>query len=191
MLVHTIDGALHLVVVESDRRDSIVASSTNGADGKTVSTRAHRVLHRDVRARIDGHAVILVVHICARDDDVGTITNVKSIGIHTEGVTGFVVDGHIRDGETVGAVNGDGLDGRVVNVQIRNGRVGQVVRIKELGLGHSARATLAIPIFLTIAVENGARGAFDGDARALNLKKGPIPFGICPGGLALENDLDF
>lgn len=136
--VHTVDGALHFVVVERDRRDSIIGPSTNGADGKTVTTRAHCVLDRNVRARVDSHTVILVVHIRARDDDVGTITNVEAVGVHTEGITCFVVDGHVSDGETISAVDGDGLDGRVVDVQIRNGRVREVVGVEEFGLGHTA-----------------------------------------------------
>lgn len=154
-----------------------------------MTTRANRVLDCDVCARVDSHAIILVINIRTRNDNIGTITNIESVRIHTERITRNIVDGHVRDRETIGAINRDSLNRRVVDVQIRNGRVGKVVCIKEFGLGHAARAALAVPVVLTIAVEDGARGTFDGDAVAFDLEQGAIPLGVFPGGLALKNDL--
>lgn len=176
----TIDGTLDLVVVKCDRLDSVIGTSTNRADRQPMSTRADRVLDRDVRARVDGHAVILVVDIGARDDDVGAIANVESVCVLAKGVARLVVDGHVGDGQAVGVVDRHGLNGRVVNVQVRDGRVCEVVRVEELGLGHAARAALAVPPVLAVAVEVGARGAFNGDAGAFDLEERAVPLGIFP-----------
>lgn len=74
-------------------------------------------------------------------------------------------------------------------MQAVDGRVGQVVRVKELGLGHAAAAPFAVPPAGPVRVEVRARGARDGDARAFDLEEGAVPFCVAPGCFAFEDDL--
>lgn len=99
------------------------------------------------------------------------------------------VDSHVRDSETIAAVDANSLDGGVVDVKIGDGRVGQVMSVEELGLGLAAVGTFAVPPARSIRVQVGAAGALDGDAFTGNLEEGAGPFLVSPGGLALEDDL--
>lgn len=141
------------------------------------------------RSRVDSNAIILIVHIRSSNDHIATRPNIESIRILAQTVSRRVINRHARNGQAIHPVDGNSLDGRVLDVQVRNRRVGQVVRIKELGLGHAAAAAFAIPPARAVRVEVRPRGARDGDARAFDLQEGAVPFGVAPGCLAFEDDL--
>lgn len=65
------------------------------------------------------------------------------------------------------------------------------MRVKKLGLGLSAVASLAIPVLSTATFKVRAAGALDGDLVALDLEQGTSPFLVTPRCLALEDDLIF
>ena len=140
-------------------------------------------------SRVDSNAVILVITVRTGNDNIGRAPNVEAVGVLALAVTGRVVDGHVGNSKPVRAVDADGLDGRVLDVQVGDGRAGKVMRVKELGLRHAARTTLAVPVLGTTAVEDGAGCSLDGNGLALDLQERPVPFFVAPGCRALENDL--
>lgn len=142
-------------------------------------------------SRINSNAVILVITIRTGNDNIGRAPNVEAVGVLALAVTGRVVDGHAGNGKPVRAVDTDGLDGRVLDVQVGDGRAGEVMRVEELGLRHAARTTLAVPVLGTTAVEDGAGCSLDGDGLALDLQERPVPLFIAPGCRALEDDLSW
>lgn len=142
-------------------------------------------------SRVDSNAVILVITIRTRNDNIGRAPDVEAVGVLALAVTGRVVDGHVGNGKPVRAVDTDGLDGRILDVQVGDGRAGEVMRVKELGLRHAARATLAIPILGTTAVEDGTGCSLDGDGLALDLQERSVPLFVAPGCRALEDDLSW
>lgn len=74
--------------------------------------------------RIDSNTVILVVTIRTGDDNIRRAPNVEAVGVLALAVASRVVDGHAGDGEPVRTVDADGLDGRVLDVQVGDGRGG-------------------------------------------------------------------
>lgn len=207
-----VHGALDFVVGESDSVHNVVRTTTNRADGQTMTTRANRVLERDVlfclvsvwlagrssshdrstySPGVDRNAIILVIAIGPSDDDVRGGPNVEAVGVVAKfvSITGRVVDSHISDGQAVHPVDTNGLLGSVLDVQVRDRTVRQVMGVEELGLCHTTVATLTVPPTGAIGVEISIRGALDGDGRALDLEQGSVPFFILPGCLTLENDL--
>ena len=81
-------------------------------------------------------------------------------------VTGGVVHRQAGHGEVGRAVDRHELHGRVEHVEVRDGAVGQVVRVEELGLGLAAVRALAVPPLRAVAVEFVVAGAGDLDAGA-------------------------
>lgn len=83
---------------------------------------------------VDGNAVVLVVHLCAINDDVGAGADIEAVGVvaKTVSVTSRVVNGHVGDGESIAASNRDGLNRGVFDADISDGRVAQTVQGKEL-----------------------------------------------------------
>lgn len=140
-------------------------------------------------SRVDSNAVILVITIRTGNDNIGRAPNVEAVGVLALAVTGRVVDSHAGNGKPVRTVDADGLDGRVLDVQVGDGRAGEVMRVKELGLCHTARATLAIPVLGTTAVEDGTGCSLDGDGLSLDLQERPCPLFVAPGCRALKDDL--
>lgn len=61
--------------------------------------------------------------------------------------------------------------------------------VKELGLGLSAVAALAVPPASAVTVQNGAGGSFDGDVGARDGDEGARPFFVTEGGGAFKDDL--
>jgi hypothetical protein len=154
-----------------------------------MPTRTDRVLKRYVRSRVDGHTIILVVHIRTSNHHIRAVADIKPIGVRAQRRARLVVDGHVGNGQPVRIVNRHGLHRRVIKVQVRDGRVGQIVRVEELGLGHAAVGALAVPVVRAVAVEDRAGRARDGDAGAFDLEQGSVPLRVGPGGRALEDDL--
>lgn len=110
---------------------------------------------------------------------------------HILGTTVQTHNSHVRDGEPVATIDGHGLDGSVLDVQVGDGRAGQVVGVEELGLGLAAVAALAVPPPGAVGVEVRARGALDRDLLALDLEERAVPLFVAPGRLALEDDLSW
>lgn len=143
-------------------------------------------------SRVDSDAVILIVTVRTGNDDIRRAPNVEAVGVLALAVSGRVVDGHAGDGEPVRAVDADGLDGRVLDMQVGDARgSGEVMRVEELGLRHAAGAALAVPVLGTAPVEDGTRCALDGDGLALDLQEGSGPFFVAPGCRALKDDLSW
>lgn len=68
--------------------------------------------------------------------------------------------------EVGGSVDVEGLDRRVLDVEVHDDRVGERVGVEELGLGFAAVAALAVPPGGTVAVDDVAGGALDLDVGA-------------------------
>lgn len=205
----TIDGGFDLVVVEGHSIHGVVTATANTADRQSVSTGANTVLESNVlqacqslsrranycfwtyRAGVHSNTVILVVHVRTSDNDTSTVTNIESIGIGTQviSITRFVVDGHISDRQSITSIDTDSLDGCVLDVEVRDCRVGEIMGIEELGLGHTTIASFAVPPAGSITVEVRISCTLDGDASAGDLEQGSVPFFVTPGCLTFEDDL--
>jgi hypothetical protein len=105
-------------------------------------------------------------------------------------ITSRVINRHIGDSQPITPVDAHSLHGRVLNVQVRNRRVGQVVRVEEFRLGFAAVASLGIPPARAVGVELCARGAFDCYAVAFDLEEWAGPFFVAPGRGSFEDDLN-
>lgn len=180
----------HSRVLKGYSVNGVVVTTTNTANGQTVASRAGTPAEGNLGTRVDSNAVILVVHLGALNHDVVARANIKAISVVAAvAVTGGVVNGHIGDSESIAAVDADSLDGRVLDVQVRDARVGQRVRGEELGLRLAAVAALRVPPAGSVGVQLRTGGSLDGDAVALDLEEGAFPFLVAPGGGALEDDL--
>ena len=138
--------------------------------------------------RVDGQAIILVVDGGTVDGDVGTLTNVKGIGVVALARTGGVVNGHVSDGQVV-SQNAEALDRGVVDLQAGDAGLVELVSLEELGLGLATVATLAVPPASTVAVDLGTGGLLDGDVGTGHGDQGTLPFLVAEGGFTLEDDL--
>lgn len=68
-------------------------------------------------ARVDGQAVILVLHSCATDGDTIALADIKSIGVVAAIVVAVrVVDVDVAEDDVVG-LDTESLDGGVLDVQ--------------------------------------------------------------------------
>lgn len=142
-------------------------------------------------ATVHSHTVILVVDISAGDNHVRTVANIESIGVMAaRAVSGLVVDSHIGDSQPVTSINADRLNRGVLDVEIRDSRIGEIMRIEELGLRLAPVTSLAIPPTRSIGIQVCAVGTLNRDAGAFNLEQGAIPLLVTPGGLTFENDLE-
>lgn len=187
----TVGAVLDSAVFDGDAGDGVVVTAADGANGDTVTAGAHGASELDVGTAVDGEAVILVVDGGAGDGDSVRGTDVESIGVVTAlGVASRVVDGDVGDGEAAGAVDGEALHRGVEDRETRDGGVSEIVRVEELGLGDAAVASLSVPPARAIRVESGAAGSLDSDASAGDGEERAVPFGVLPGGFALEDDLD-
>lgn len=75
-------------------------------------------------ARVDSHTVILVVDICTCDHDIRAGPDVEAVSIlATSAIASGVIDGHAGDCQAVGIVDTDSLNGRILDVEVRNGRI--------------------------------------------------------------------
>ena len=132
----------------------------------------------------------MIIHIGSSDHDIAARSDIEAISIMASlGIASRVINGHISNSQAVRATNADGLNGRVLDVEISDGGVDKIMSIEELGLRLAAIASLAIPPAGTIGVQICTRGAFNSDPRALNLEQWADPFFVAPGGLAFEDDL--
>jgi hypothetical protein len=104
-------------------------------------------------------------------------------------ITGFIVNSHIGDGESITAIDANSLDGCVLDVKIRDSRGNKIMGIEELGLRNATVATFAVPPTRTIGVQVGTASTLDGDSGTGDLEEWATPFLVSPGSLTLEDDL--
>jgi hypothetical protein len=105
-------------------------------------------------------------------------------------ITSLVVDSHIRDGETIAAVNANSLDWSVLDVKVGDSRIGKIMGVEELGLSLATVAAFAIPPTSSVGVEIGTAGALDGNSSTGDLEEWTTPFLVSPSSLTLEDYLD-
>lgn len=142
------------------------------------------------RSGVDGHTVVLVVHVGAGNDNVSAIPDVKPISIRsTRVVPGLVVNRHIGNSQTISAIDTNRLDGGVLDIQRVNGRRDKIMGIEEFWLRLAAVATLPVPPIGAVAIEIGATCASNGDAGAFDLEQRAVPFFVTPSRLAFEDHL--
>jgi hypothetical protein len=204
----TIHGVLDLRVLERDRVNGVVTSTTNATNRQTVSTGADTATESDIlstesaqcpigefypnayRSRVYSNTIILVIHIGAGDNHVSTTTNIETVCVMaTSTITGFIVNSHIGDSESITAVDANSLNRSILDVKVRDSRRDEIMGIEELGLGNATVATFAVPPTRTIGVEVGTAGTLDGDSSTGDLEEWATPFLVSPGGLTFEDDL--
>lgn len=142
-------------------------------------------------ARIDSNTIILVVTSRTGNDHIRRTANVEAIGVLPLAVTSSVVNGHASNSQAIRTVDADGLDGRVLDVKVCDGRAGEVMGGEELWLRHAAGAPLAIPVLRPSSVEDRPGRTLNGDGLAPNLQEWPCPLGVAPGSGTLEDDLSW
>lgn len=87
-----------------------------------VSQVLHPIRAETYRARVDSNAVILVVHLGSADHDIRARADVKTIGIVSAStITSAVVNRHASNRQTLDTVDADGLNGRVLDIQVGDG----------------------------------------------------------------------
>jgi hypothetical protein len=132
----------------------------------------------------------LVVNVGTSNSDTGGRTNIESISVVALvlAITSGVVNGNAIKSELLGAVDGEDLDGRILDLDVLDLRVGHLVGVEELGLGLATVGTLAIPPSATLAVNDGARSTDDGDVVSRDRNERTTPLLVTKGGGALEGD---
>lgn len=94
-----------LIVRERDGVHGVVLAASYATDRQAVTTRAKTVLESDMGTGVDCDTVVLIVDLCAVDDDVIGTSNVKPVGIVGHSlfacIPGRIVDGHPGNGQTV------------------------------------------------------------------------------------------
>lgn len=144
----------------------------------------------DVSARVDGKAIILVLHDSSRDVHAGRGANIESVSVvATQGIAEGVIHVDVVDSKVGNAVDAEGLDGGVEDVQVLDVGVLKRVGAEELGLGLSAVAALGVPPALTLAVNRVTRGTLDEEVVSGEGNQGTFPLLVAKGSLALEDDL--
>lgn len=143
-------------------------------------------------SRVDSNTIVLVVHGSTVDNNVGTATDIETIGVvATCGVTGPVVNCHAVDGQPITAIDTDSLNGSVLDVEVvDNGRAGQTVGSEELGLGLATVTSLSIPPAGTVWVELRTAGTGHSDILALNLQQRTCPLLVAPSSGTFKDNLE-
>ena len=113
---HAVVRVHDLRVEDVDRVDGVVAPAADAADAQAVAAGAVAAGEGDLRAAVDGEAVVLVVDGRAGDRDLSGAADVEGIGVVAAlGVAIFVVDGDAVELGVGGAVDGEDLHGGVLD----------------------------------------------------------------------------
>lgn len=140
-------------------------------------------------ARVDSHAIVLVLDVGVADGNVGTFTNIEGIGVVAAvGITIAVVDGDVVEDQVVG-LDTETLNGGVLDVKTGDFRVVQLVGVEELGLLLSAVGSLAVPPASASTVDNMAGCTGDVNVISREADEGTLPLLVSEGGFTLEDDL--
>lgn len=141
-------------------------------------------------SRVNSNTVILVIHVSTGDNHVSTAADIETIRVMAAStITGFIVNRHIGDSESITAVDANSLNRSVLDVKVRDSRRDKIMGIEELGLGLATVGTFTVPPTCAVGVQVGTAGTLDGDSSTRNLQQGATPFLVSPGGLTLEDDL--
>lgn len=107
-----------------------------------MTSRASTAGERDVSARVDGKAVVLVLDVCARDVHSGGRADIESVGVVPTvlAIAGGVVDADVDNIHVLSTVNAETLDGGVEDIETGDGRVSETVEVAELSVSVDARA---------------------------------------------------
>jgi hypothetical protein len=128
-------GVDNLAADESHVLHGVIVAAADRADREAVPATAVEVADPDIRARVNGDAVVLVVDLAVLDRDVGRRADVERVGVVASArVTRGVVDGHAVDREVLSAVHGEDLNGRVLDRDAGDLRVDHLVSSEKLGL---------------------------------------------------------
>lgn len=93
-------------------------------------------------ARIDRNAVVLILASDAREIYTCRLANVKAISIVTAlAIAGGVIDVHILDLEVLSAVDGEGLDWRVLDVEAG-----------DCAYGTNQLSSLTLPLLVSLTI---------------------------------------
>jgi hypothetical protein len=132
----------------------------------------------------------LIVNVGTSNGDTGGRTNIESIGVVALvlAITSGVVDSDAIKSKLLGAVDGEDLNGRILDLDVLDLRVGHLVGVEELGLGLATVGTLAIPPSTALAVDDGARSTDDGDVVSRDRNERTSPLLVTKGGRTLEGD---
>lgn len=142
------------------------------------------------RARIDSHAVVLVVDSGTGNINTATLRDIKAVGVCSAFVVASrIINGDVRECQVLSTVNAKHLDGGVQDVQAANNRGCQVVSIEEGRLGCSTIGTFAVPPTRAVTINRMSVGTGDSDTSSGHGDQRPIPLFIAEGGCALENNL--
>lgn len=207
-VVPTVDRVGHSGVGEGNRADGVVVTASYTADGQAVAAGAHAAGESDIldgqniqtthqtwaltySSGVDSHTVILVVNSSSSDRHTSARADVKSVGVVAEliSIAIAVINGHVRNRQVFTAIDADGLNRSVLDVEIGDGRGRQVVRSKELGFCLASVAAFSVPPLSAAAVQDSVGGTLDSDAVSLDLEQRTLPFFVLPCRRALEDDL--
>lgn len=186
----TVGGVLDGGGFNDNIRDNVVGTSTDGSDGETVTTGAGSTGEGDAGTGVDSETVILVLNVGAGDGDISGRSNIESISVVSEGVTGRVVDSDTRESKTRGRVDGENLDWGVQDLDVVDGGLAlQGVSVEELWLGLSTVGTLAIPVLGSVTIENASGGTGNSDVSSGDGDERTGPLFVTEGGSTLEDNV--
>lgn len=120
-------------------------------------------------AGIDGQAIILVINRSPRNDNSGTLADIKSISIMSSlAIAVRVINCDTVQSQVSGSVNAEYLNWRVLEVQSCDGRRCKIVCVEEFGLGRATVRALTVPPAGAVAIDNMSAGATNFDAGSRN-----------------------
>jgi hypothetical protein len=142
------------------------------------------------RPRINSQAIILIIHIRPTNRNPRTIPHIKRIRIRGPfRIPIGIINSNPRERQAGAAIDAENLHRGVLDVDARDGRGDQVVRVEELGLGFATIGALAVPPAGAVAVEVGARAGGDGDVGSGDGDEGARPLFVAECCFALEDYL--
>lgn len=75
----------------------------------------------NIRARIDGNTIILVLASDARHVNPGRLANIKAVSVVTTfGIAGRIIDGNVFYLEVLRSIDGKALDRSILDVESRD-----------------------------------------------------------------------
>lgn len=123
--------------------------------------------------RIDCNTVVLVVHISTSYDHIRAAADVKSVGVvATFTVTGFVVDRHARDRQSIAAIYANSLNWGILDVEIGDRGRDEIMGVEEFRLRLPAITSLSVPPTCTVRVQIRPACSFDSNSCARDPEQG-------------------
>lgn len=142
------------------------------------------------RPRINSQTIILIIHIRPTNGNPRTIPHIKRVRIR--GPTRIpigIINSDPGKGQAGATVDAENLNRGVLDVDARDGRGDQVVRVEELGFGFATVGALAVPPAGAVAVEVGAGAGGDGNVGSGDGDEGAGPLFVAECCFAFEDYL--